>query len=191
MDMHVTPTKLDGVVVIDHDFFRDERGFFIENYHRQRFAEHGLDYDFVQDNHSRSSAKVLRGLHYQDTSAPMGKLVRCTVGRVLDVAVDIRAGSPTVGQWVAIELSADNMRQIMVPPGYAHGFLTLSECAEVQYKCTGFYTPPAEGGLLWNDPDIGIEWPITDPILSQRDQDGMRLARYLERPAFVYSNGGR
>ena len=191
MDMHVTPTQLDGVVVIDHDFFRDERGFFIENYHRQRFAEHGIDYEFVQDNHSRSSAKVLRGLHYQDTSAPMGKLVRCTVGRVLDVAVDIRAGSPTFGQWVAIELSADNMRQIMVPTGFAHGFLTLSECAEVQYKCTGFYTPSAEGGLLWNDPDIGIEWPLADPVLSQRDQNGMRLARYAERPAFVYSNGGR
>ena len=190
MDMHVTPTKLDGVVVIDHDFFRDERGFFIENYHRQRFAEHGIDYEFVQDNHSRSGAKVLRGLHYQDATAPMGKLVRCTAGRVLDVAVDIRAGSPTFGQWVAVELSADDMRQIMVPPGFAHGFVTLSDCAEVQYKCTGFYAQAAEGGLLWNDPDIGIEWPIPDPVLSQRDQNGMRLAQYLERPAFVYSNGG-
>ena len=190
MDMHVTPTKLDGVVVIDHDFFRDERGFFIENYHRQRFAEHGIDYEFVQDNHSRSGAKVLRGLHYQDATAPMGKLVRCTAGRVLDVAVDIRAGSPTFGQWVAVELSADNMRQIMVPPGFAHGFVTLSDCAEVQYKCTGFYAQAAEGGLLWNDPDIGIEWPIPDPVLSQRDQNGTRLAQYLERPAFVYSNGG-
>lgn len=190
MDMHVTATKLDGVVVIDHDFFRDERGFFIENYHRERFAEHGIDYEFVQDNHSRSGARVLRGLHYQDATAPMGKLVRCTAGRVLDVAVDIRAGSPTFGQWASVELSADNMRQIMVPPGFAHGFVTLSDCAEVQYKCTGFYAPAAEGGLLWNDPDIGIEWPIPDPVLSQRDQNAMRLAQYRERPAFVYSNGG-
>jgi dTDP-4-dehydrorhamnose 3,5-epimerase len=191
MDIHVTPTKLDGVVLIDTDFFRDERGFFIENYHKQRFAEHGLDYEFVQDNHSRSSAMVLRGLHYQDTTAPMGKLVRCTAGCVLDVAVDIRLGSPTFGQWVAAELSADNQRQIMVPAGFAHGFLTLSDVAEVQYKCTGYYTPSAEGGLAWDDPDIGIEWPHPDPVLSNRDRNAASLAQYRERPAFVYGEEGR
>jgi dTDP-4-dehydrorhamnose 3,5-epimerase len=191
MDIHVTATKLDGVVLVDTDFFRDERGFFIENYHKQRFAEHGLDYEFVQDNHSRSSAKVLRGLHYQDTTAPMGKLVRCTAGCVLDVAVDIRLGSPTFGQWVAAELSADNQRQIMVPAGFAHGFLTLSAVAEVEYKCTGYYTPSAEGGLAWDDPDIGIEWPHPDPVLSNRDRNAMSLAQYRERPAFVYGEEGR
>jgi dTDP-4-dehydrorhamnose 3,5-epimerase len=186
MDIHVTPTKLDGVVLIDTDFFRDERGFFIENYHKERFAEHGLHYEFVQDNHSRSSAKVLRGLHYQDTTAPMGKLVRCTEGCVLDVAVDIRVGSPTFGQWVGAELSADSQRQIMVPAGFAHGFLTLSDVAEVQYKCTGYYTPSAEGGLAWDDPDIGIQWPHPDPVLSNRDRNAMSLAQYRERPAFLY-----
>jgi dTDP-4-dehydrorhamnose 3,5-epimerase len=186
MEIHVTPTELDGVVLIDTDAARDERGFFIESYHRERFARHGLDYDFVQDNHSRSCQMVLRGLHYQDRSAPMGKLVRCTVGRVLDVAVDIRLGSPTFGRWVAAELSADNMRQIMIPGGFAHAFLTLSDVAEVQYKCTAYYTPEAEGGLVWNDPEIGIEWPVAAPVLSKRDRGAQSLAEYRLSPAFVY-----
>jgi len=189
MGIHLTPTKLAGVVVIDTDFFRDERGFFIESYHKQRFAECGLDYEFVQDNHSRSIARVLRGLHYQDTSAPMGKLVRCTGGTIHDVAVDIQVGSPTFGEWVMVELSADNMRQLMVPPGFAHGFVTASDAAEVQYKCTGFYTPAAEGVLAWNDPEVGIEWPITPPILSARDQRGMSLSDYVRAPAFSYQGG--
>lgn len=186
MDIHVTPTKLDGVVLIDTDFFRDERGFFIENYHKRTYQEAGLDYDFVQDNHSRSAKKVLRGLHYQDMTAPMGKLVRCTVGAILDVAVDLRVGSPTFGQWVAEELSAENMRQIMVPEGFGHGFLTLTDFAEVHYKCTGFYTPPSEGTVAWNDPEIGIAWPISDPVLSARDQKGMRLREYQQKPAFSW-----
>lgn len=186
MDIHVIPTKLDGVVIVDTDFFRDERGFFIEVYHKQRYAEHGLDYDFVQDNHSRSARDVLRGFHYQDMTAPMGKLVRCTVGAVLDVAVDLRVGSPTFGQWVGVELSADNMRQVMVPEGFGHAFVTLSDFAEVHYKCTGLYDPPSEGTVAWNDPDIGVEWPVANPVLSNRDQDGMSLKQYLERPAFRY-----
>ena len=158
MDIRISETKLEGVVLIDTDFFRDERGFFIENYHRQRFAEHGIDDEFVQDNHSGSSADVLRGLHYQDATAPMGKLVRCTEGAIFDVAVDIRAGSPTFGQWVGVELSAENMRQIMVPgQGFAHGFVTLSERAQVQYKCSGYYTPPAEGTIAWDDPELAID----------------------------------
>lgn len=189
MEMHVTPTKLDGVVLIDVDCFRDERGFFIEHYHKRRFARHGLDYEFVQDNHSRSHARVLRGLHYQDATAPMGKLVRCVLGRVLDVAVDIRKGSPTCGEWVAVELSAENMRQLMVPPGFAHGFLTLSEVAEVQYKCTGFYTPDAEGTLAWDDPDVAVDWPISDPTLSPRDRSGTSLRECVRRSGFRYAGG--
>jgi len=186
MDIQVTPTRLEGVVLIDTDYFRDHRGFFIENYHRRRFAEHGLHYDFVQDNHSRSSRKVLRGFHYQDMTAPMGKLVRCTAGRVLDVSVDLRLGSPTFGQWVSVELTPENMRQIMVPPGFGHAFVTLSETAEVQYKCTGFYTPEAEGGIAWNDPDVGVEWPFADPQLSNRDRNAPSLKEYLRKPAFRY-----
>jgi len=186
VDIHVSKTKLEGVLLIDTDFFRDERGFFIEVYHEQRFREHGLPTNFVQDNHSRSARKVLRGFHYQDTTAPMGKLVRCTAGAILDVAVDLRAGSPTFGQWVSVELTAENMRQIWVPPDFGHAFATLSEFAEVQYKCTGMYTPPSEGTVSWNDPDIGVEWPFGDPVLSGRDQAGMSLKQYLERPAFRY-----
>jgi len=190
METQVTPTKLKGVVLIDIDFFRDERGFFIEFYHKERFRELGLEYEFVQDNHSRSSEGVLRGLHYQDETAPMGKLVRCTAGAIFDVAVDIRAGSPTFGDWFGTELSAANMRQIMVPSGFAHGFLTLSDLAEVQYKCTGYYTPSSEGTLAWNDPQIGIAWPIGNPQVSNRDRNGMTMLQYAERPAFRFRGGG-
>jgi len=187
VDIHVTKTKLEGVVVIETDFFRDDRGFFIEVYHKQRYIDAGLDYDFVQDNHSRSAHKVLRGFHYQDMTAPMGKLVRCTVGAVLDVAVDLRVGSPTFGEWVGEALSADNMRQIMVPPGFGHAFVTLSDFAEVHYKCTGLYTPESEGGVRWNDPDIGVAWPFDDPVLSGRDQQSGSLQHYLKHPAFHYA----
>lgn len=187
MDIRVVPTKLDGVVIVDTDFVRDERGFFIETYHKRRFAEHGLDYGFVQDNHSRSGRGVLRGIHYQDLTAPMAKLVRCTLGCVFDVAVDLRVGSPTFGRWIGVELSAQNMTQLMVPVGFGHAFLTLSDVAEVQYKCTGYYTPSAEACLAWNDPDIGIEWPTsTPPILSARDREGVSLKQYLQNPAFTY-----
>src|SRR5512143_2530463 len=150
MDITVTKTALDGVVIIDTAFFRDERGFFIENYHKRTYAAHGLDYDFVQDNHSRSAKNVLRGLHFQDMTAPMGKLVRCTVGAVLDVAVDLRVGSPTFAQWFGVELTAENKRLLFVPVGCAHGYAALSEVAEFQYKMSGYYTPAAEGALIWN-----------------------------------------
>ncbi len=175
-------------MLIDTNFFRDERGFFIEVWHAERYRELGLPDAFVQDNHSRSARKVLRGLHYQDTTAPMGKLVRCTSGSVFDVAVDLRVGSPTLGEWVGVELSADNMRQIWVPDGFGHAFATLSEFAEVQYKCTGLYTPSSEGTVSWDDPDIGVEWPFDCPILSGRDQSGMSLKNYLEKPAFHYTD---
>jgi len=184
MKTHVIPTPLKGLVVIDIDYFKDERGFFIESWHKRDFSAAGLDLEFVQEGHSRSSYGVLRGMHYQNMTAPMGKLLRCTVGRIFDAAVDLRVSSPTFGKWYSVELSADNMRQIYVPPGFAHGFATLSDSAEVQYKQTGFYTPPSEGTLAWNDPDVGIQWPIATPILSKRDQNGMSLKEYLKRPAF-------
>jgi len=182
----ITPTPLEGVVVIEIKFFRDERGFFIENWHERDFERAGLKEKFVQDNHSRSRPKVLRGLHYQDMTAPMGKLVRCTEGAIFDVAVDLRVGSPTFAKWFGIELSLDNMKQIFIPPGFAHGFVTLSEFAQVQYKCTGLYAPSSEGTLSWNDPDVGVQWPLQDPVLSKRDMNGMSLKQYLQKPAFHY-----
>ncbi len=187
MNIRVTHTKLDDVLLVETDVVRDARGFFLESYHRRRFREHGIDPEFVQDNHSRSSRHVLRGIHYQDMSAPMDKLVRCTLGRILDVAVDLRAGSPTFAQWVAAELTSDNMTQLFVPRGFGHAFLTMSEVAEVQYKCSEYYTPAAEQTMAWNDPDLAIAWPIADPILSTRDRQAMSLAEYLRHPAFSYT----
>jgi dTDP-4-dehydrorhamnose 3,5-epimerase len=184
--LRVIPTALDRVVIIETDFFKDGRGFFIESYHRRDFAAHGLGYEFVQDNHSRSARGVLRGLHYQDMRAPMAKLVRCTEGAVLDVAVDIRAGSPTFGQAVTAELTGDNMRQLMIPAGFAHGFLALSDSADVQYKCSGYYTPEAEGTLAWNDPEVGIEWPVAEPTVSAKDAAGQSLREYRAGPRFQY-----
>jgi dTDP-4-dehydrorhamnose 3,5-epimerase len=187
MEIRVLPTRLDGVVIVETDVVRDERGFFIETWHKHRFAEHGLEYDFVQDNHSRSVRGVLRGIHYQDLTAPMAKLIRCTVGSVFDVAVDLRVGSPTFAQWVALELSAQNMKQVLVPVGFGHAFLTLSDVAEVQYKSTSYYTPAAEAALAWNDLDIAVAWPMSSaPIISARDQRAMSLKQYLDNPAFVY-----
>jgi dTDP-4-dehydrorhamnose 3,5-epimerase len=184
--MKIIPTELDSVILIEPAFYRDERGFFLESYHRRRFEEHGLICDFVQDNHSRSVQHVLRGIHYQDLRAPMAKLVRCTVGSIWDVAVDLRVGSPSFGRWVAVELSAENMRQLLVPVGFGHGFLTLSESAEVQYKCSGYYTPEAEGSIIWNDAEVGIRWPCLEPILSKRDRQATGIREYLTDPAFRY-----
>ena len=180
----LTQTPLADLVVVDIDYFQDERGFFIESWHKRDFAAAGLDLEFAQEGHSRSSYSVLRGLHYQDMTAPMGKLLRCTVGCIFDVAVDLRVSSPTFSKWFSLELSADNKKQVYVPVGFAHGFATLSEFAEVQYKQTGFYTPSSEGTLSWNDPDVGIQWPFTNPTLSKRDQNGMSLKDYLKTPAF-------
>jgi dTDP-4-dehydrorhamnose 3,5-epimerase len=190
MDIRVIPTALAPVRVIETDFFRDERGFFMESYHRERYRERGVVCDFVQDNHSSSAQDVLRGIHYQGEPAPMTKLVRCTVGAIWDVAVDLRAGSPTFGRWVAVELSAQNMKQILVPAGFGHAFLTLTEPAEVQYKCSCYYTPEAEGTVAWNDPDIGIAWPCASPTLSRKDREAPSLKDYLKRPAFRYEGRG-
>lgn len=180
------PTALERVVVIETKSFKDDRGFFEESYHRRHFADHGLHYEFVQDNHSRSIRHVLRGLHYQDMRAPMAKLVRCTSGSVLDVAVDLRVGSPTFGNWVSVELSDSNLRQVLIPAGFAHGFLALSDTADVQYKCSGYYAREAEGTLIWNDPEVGIGWPVDEPIVSAKDRAGETLRQYLANPRFRY-----
>lgn len=190
MEITVEPTDLPGVVIITPKVIRDPRGFFMESFNRREFERHGLYCDYVQDNHSKSAQKVVRGLHYQDMRAPMVKLVRCTAGAILDVAVDLRAGSPTFGRWVAVELNDDNMRQLLVPVGFAHGFATLSDTAEVQYKCSTFYAPETEGCIAWNDPDIGISWPFSDPILSKRDMAATSLRDYQQQPAFVYGREG-
>ncbi len=189
MDIRVVPTRIPGVVTIDTDFFEDDRGFFIESYHRTQYTQHGICHVFVQDNHSRSRRNVLRGFHYQDETAPMGKLVRCLRGAILDVAVDLRVGSPTLGQWVAVELTADNKSQVMVPVGFGHAVLALTDGAEVFYKCSGFYNPSAEGGVAWNDPDIAVDWPIAEPVLSARDQGHPSFKEYLQQPAFTYQVG--
>jgi dTDP-4-dehydrorhamnose 3,5-epimerase len=185
MKITVTKTALEGVVLIDTKYFQDERGFFMESWHQRDFADAGLNLTFKQDGHSRSERGVLRGLHYQDMTAPMGKLLRCTAGVIFDVAVDLRVGSPTFGKWISVELSADNKRQIYIPEGFAHGFQAVSDVVEVQYRQTGFYTPASEGTLSWNDPEVGVAWPIATPTLSARDQKGMSLKQYLEKPAFV------
>jgi dTDP-4-dehydrorhamnose 3,5-epimerase len=184
MKTHVTTTPLEGLRIINIDFFRDDRGFFIESWHREDFAKASLPFDFVQDSHSRSGYKVLRGLHYQDMRAPMAKLVRCTLGSILDVAVDLRMSSPTFGKWFSIELNADNKTQLFVPEGFAHGFATLTDFCEVQYKQTNMYRPETEGGIAWNDPELAIDWPFQDPILSKRDQNQISLKQYRENPAF-------
>lgn len=186
MAIRVYPTELEGVLIVEPDVFRDERGFFLETYHHRRYAEQGIDCEFVQDNHSRSARGVLRGLHFQDLSAPMAKLVRCSHGAILDVAVDLRLGSPTFGHHVAVELSDENARQLFVPVGFGHGFLTLSESAEVQYKCSGFYTPAAEGAVRWDDPELAIDWPVDDPLVSAKDRQAITLDEYRKRPIFVY-----
>jgi dTDP-4-dehydrorhamnose 3,5-epimerase len=174
--LKILTTPLDGVLIIEPTVFQDERGFFLETYHARRYAEAGLDVTFVQDNHSRSRRGTLRGLHYQAQN-PQGKLVRVIEGRVFDVAVDIRPGSPTFGQHVAVELTAENFRQIYVPPGFAHGFCVTSDVAQVEYKCTTYYDPADERGIAWNDPALAISWPVQEPILSDRDRRHPTLER--------------
>ncbi len=172
--MKITPTSLPGVMLIEPDVFGDTRGFFMETWHAQKYAQAGLDVKFVQDNHSRSNKGILRGLHYQLKQA-QGKLVRVSHGAVFDVVVDIRKGSPSFGQWVNYELSDNNFRQLYIPPGFAHGFCVLSETADFIYKCTDFYAPEHEQSILWNDPDIGIIWPGTDFLVSEKDRQASLL----------------
>jgi dTDP-4-dehydrorhamnose 3,5-epimerase len=175
--LKVTAASLPDVKVIEPTVFGDERGFFLESWNARAFAETGLDADFVQDNHSRSAKRVLRGLHYQ-LAQPQGKLVRVISGRAWDVVVDIRRSSPQFGQWFGIELSAGNKTLLWVPPGFAHGFLALEDDTDFLYKCTDFYAPEDERTLLWSDPAIGIEWPLNglEPTVSAKDAAGVRLA---------------
>ena len=171
--LKVTPTSLPEVLVIEPRVFGDDRGFFFESYNRAAFAKAtGLELDFVQDNHSRSVQGVLRGMHYQ-IRQPQGKLVRIVSGRVFDVAVDMRRSSPRMGRWAGVELSAENKKQLWVPPGFAHGFLVLSDRADFLYKTTEYYAPEHERAVAWNDPELGVEWPLHElrqpPVLSAKD----------------------
>jgi dTDP-4-dehydrorhamnose 3,5-epimerase len=173
--MHVTQTELPGVLIVEPQVFKDRRGFFYESYSQQLYQGHGIEAQFVQDNHSRSSYGTLRGLHYQATPG-QAKLVRVVVGEVYDVAVDIRQHSPTFGRWVGVTLSAENHRQLYIPVGYAHGFCVTSSAAEFLYKVSSYYDPQAERGVAWDDPDLAIPWPVQEPVLSDRDRAHPRLA---------------
>ena len=176
--MNVIETKLPGCIIIEPKVFGDARGFFMETYQDKRYKEAGIALDFVQDNHSRSAHGVLRGLHFQKTR-PQGKLVRVSRGRVWDVAADINPASPTFKQWVGVELTEDNHRQFYVPPGYAHGFVVLSETADFQYKVTDYYDPADEGAIIWNDPDLAIDWSLAAPQLSAKDAAAQTIAQYV------------
>jgi len=173
--MKISHSKLKGCVIIEPRIFGDERGFFLETFQAVRYEqEAGIDLPFVQDNHSRSARGVLRGLHFQKTK-PQGKLVRVVRGEVYDVALDIREGSATFGEWEGVTLSEDNKKQFWVPPGFAHGFVVLSDTADFEYKCTDYYDPSDEGCILWSDPDLDIPWPIASPVLSTKDESAKRL----------------
>lgn len=175
--MNIIATDIPDVKIIEPKVFGDHRGFFMETWNERVFREAGIDVHFVQDNHSKSAQGILRGLHYQ-IQQPQGKLVRVVAGEVFDVAVDIRRSSPTFGKWVGVTLSAENKRMLWVPPGFAHGFYTVSDSAEFLYKCTDFWAPAYERSLLWSDPALNISWPLVDqqaPILSEKDKNGVRL----------------
>ena len=181
--MKVTQTKLPGVLLLEPRVFGDPRGFFFETFQAQRYAEAGIELPFVQDNLSRSKKDTLRGLHFQEPQG-QGKLVCVVRGSVFDVAVDIRKGSPTFGQWVGFELSDENHRQLWVPPGFAHGFCVTSDEADFHYKCTSLYAPKAEHSVLWNDPELAIEWPTKSPLLSAKDLAAPRLKDAPVLPVF-------
>lgn len=178
--MRVESTKLSGVMIIEPEIYRDPRGFFAETYQSKRYAEHGLPVEFVQDNHSRSLRGTLRGLHLQLTQ-PQGKLVHVIEGAIFDVAVDIRVGSPSFGHWIGVELTGQNLKQLYVPSGFAHGFCVISDQADVSYKCTDYYLPGDEIGIAWNDPDLAIQWPTSTPLLSKKDANAFTLKEVLSQ----------
>jgi len=178
--VRLVPTDLPEVVVIEPDVHVDGRGFFLETYHADRYRRHGIDGPFVQDNHSRSVGGTLRGLHLQVRHA-QGKLIRVIEGEVFDVAVDVRRGSPTFGRWVGVTLTAENFRQCYVPRGFAHGFCVVSPIAQVEYKCTDTYDPVSELGIAWDDPALAIQWPVREPLLSDRDKAHPTLAEIHDR----------
>ncbi len=175
MPFEFTNLEIPGLILVRPRIFADDRGFFLETYKHSEFAAAGIREHLVQDNYSRSTRGVLRGLHVQKSPKTQGKLIMCMQGRIFDVAVDIRAGSPHFGKWVGVELTRDNKHMLYVPPGFAHGFQVLSENADVMYKCTEEYSPSDDRGIIWNDPDIGIVWPLPDPILSGKDSKQPRL----------------
>ena len=183
--MRFLPTEIPGICIIEPEVHRDDRGYFLESYHLDKFRRAGITQPFVQDNHTKSVGGTIRGLHLQ-LRHPQGKLIRVIEGEVFDVAVDVRLGSPTFGRWVGLTLSAENFRQCYVPPGFAHGFCTVSPVAQVVYKCTTIYDPTAEIGVVWNDPTLAIQWPIAEPRLSPRDRSLPPLSDVLEKlPVYV------
>jgi dTDP-4-dehydrorhamnose 3,5-epimerase len=192
--MDFSSTDIPDVIIVEPRVFRDGRGFFLETFHRRKYAEAGIDVEFVQENHSLSAKGTVRGLHAQ-LRHPQGKLLRAIQGEIFDVAVDIRRGSPHFGRWVGIRLSAENFRQLYVPPGFAHGFCVTSETAEIEYKCTDFYDPASEISVQWNDPELSIEWPLTpgsQPTLSPRDGAARPLRELMDvLPRFDPGGAGR
>ncbi|HSR93484.1 MAG TPA: dTDP-4-dehydrorhamnose 3,5-epimerase [Solirubrobacterales bacterium] len=181
--MKALPTKLDGVVLLEPEVHGDARGFMVETYRRDTWAELGVDVEFVQHNHSRSSKGTLRGLHFQ-TEPGQAKLVRCPRGRIFDVAVDLRTGSSTYGEWEGHELDDEAHRQLFVPAGFGHGFAVLSDVADVAYLLSSLYDPATESGIAWDDPDVGVEWPVDSPLLSERDKQAPRLAEVVDTLPF-------
>ncbi len=181
--MNVIKTALPGVLILEPKVFADDRGFFLETWNLERFSAAAIRDPFVQDNHSRSRRNVLRGLHYQLPQA-QGKLIRCSRGAIFDVAVDIRRGSPHFGKWEAAELSESNYRMLWVPPGFAHGFCALTDDCDVLYKCTALYDPAGDRSIVWNDPDIGIPWPVAQPLLSPKDAAAPRLSAASPLPEY-------
>jgi dTDP-4-dehydrorhamnose 3,5-epimerase len=189
MVTRIESRSLSDVVVLVPDIYQDSRGFFMETFRADHFKSLGLPHIFVQDNHSRSVTGVVRGLHFQ-WDPPMGKLMRVTSGSAFLVAVDIRKGSPTLGKWTGVHSSAENRRQVWAPAGFARGFCTLSDATEIQYKCTGIYNDKCESAVAWNDPAIAIDWPVADPIISEKDRNAQRLSAWLASPLsdnFVFS----
>jgi dTDP-4-dehydrorhamnose 3,5-epimerase len=185
MQLKKESEHLNGIIVINPEVYQDDRGFFTEIYRKDQFNDLGITVDFVQENHSRSAKNVLRGLHFQ-WDPPMGKLMRVTVGSAYLVAVDIRKGSPTLGKWFGMEVSAENKKLIWAPASFARGFCVLSDFAEIQYMCSGIYNSKAESGILWNDPALGIKWPCSNPILSGKDEKAQTLDEWLKRPESNY-----
>ena len=185
--MRFVPTSIPEVVIVEPDVHQDPRGFFVETYHADKYRAGGITGPFLQDNHSRSVRGTLRGMHLQ-LKRPQGKLIRVIEGEIYDVAVDVRRGSPTFGSWVGVMLSAANFRQCFIPPGFAHGFCVTSDDAQVEYKCTDLYDPASEIGIAWNDPAIGITWPVAAPLLSERDRRHPALAVHTELPLWSRPN---
>ena len=177
--MNITKTAIPGLLILEPKVFSDRRGFFYESYSQKTLAAAGIDSVFVQDNHSQSVQNTLRGLHFQRGAAAQAKLVRCTAGEVYDVAVDLRRDSPTFKKWVGVTLSAENKKQFYIPKGFAHGFAVLSATAEFQYKCDNYYAPSEEVGILWNDPQLAIDWPVSAPIISEKDKKNPQLKDLL------------